>query len=148
MHAHWSLYLYVTGIYACPLVHVLLCNWHIYTGPSTSVSHYISTSPSTSVSLEYKYPLVQVPLYHLHMPTGPCTAVSLAYIYNHWSMHFCVTGIIYPLIHVPLCQWHVFLGPHTSMSVAFLVAWHLTDTRRCSCSMAYAWNGVHHMSGC
>ena len=28
------------------------------------------------------------------------------------------------------------------------MAWLLTGTRRCSCSMAYAWNGVHHMSGC
>ena len=84
---------------------------------------YISTSPSTSVSLEYKYPLVQVPLYHLHMPTGPCTAVSLAYIYNHLSMHFCVAGIIYPLIHVPLCQWHfLWLGFWLALGGA-AVAW-------------------------
>ena len=55
---------------------------------------------------------------------GPCTSVSLA---------------LY--VHVPLCQWHVFLSPHTSMSVAFLVAWLLTGTGRCNCSMAYAWNG-------
>ena len=62
-------------------------------------------------------------------------------------MYLCVSGMC-SLVHIPLCQWHVFLGPHTSMSVAFLVAWHLTGTRRCSCSMAYAWNVVHHMSGC
>ena len=135
MHALWSMCFCVTGIYTLdqvplchiiyPLVQVPLCHWNI----NIHWSKYLCI---TCIC-----PLVHVLLYHWHtfITTGPCTSVSLA-LY------------IYPLIHVPLCQWHVFLGPHTSMSVAFLVAWHLTGTRRCSCSMAYAWNVVHHMSGC